>query len=247
MIRQPGRMAPGSGSGGVGYVSRAATGRARAAAAAILVSAARAAAAFTLSPSAATARRLSARMLSARSRAARTLSAAARSAMRCTGVTASVHGVRILAQTSGTKDRRGELSRATGCAAACAAPPPCSHAAATIKKNAMPSMAPSCRCCILFPFRVTLARITRRNAARGARPPGPRASRDRRRLLLSGPLAAPGLGRLELACLARLHVMPLPAKILQDPRTEHLLLERLERPVQAVAVLENYFDHECSV
>src|SRR5687768_13060467 len=210
MIRQPGRMAPGSGSGGVGYVSRAATGRARAAAAAIRVSAARAAAAFTLSPSAATARRLSARRLSARSRAARTLSAAARSARRCTGVTASVHGVRILAQTSGTKARPGEVSRAAGCAAA-------------------------------------RARITRRNAARGAWPPGPRASRDRRRLLLAGPLAAPGLGRLELACLARLHVMPLPAKILEDPRTEHLLLERLERPIQAVAVLENYFDHECSV
>jgi hypothetical protein len=37
--------------------------------------------------------------------------------------------------------------------------------------------------------------------------------------------------------------MPLPAEILQDPGLEHLLLECLERPIQAVALFQRNLDH----
>src|SRR5687768_16517313 len=58
-----------------------------------------------------------------------------------------------------------------------------------------------------------------------------------------GPPATTRRGGLELLRLTRLHVVPLLAKILQDPRLENLLLERLERPVQAVGLAQCDFDH----
>jgi hypothetical protein len=39
--------------------------------------------------------------------------------------------------------------------------------------------------------------------------------------------------------------MPLAAEILQNPGLEHLLLECLERPVQAIAFFQRNLDH-CS-
>src|SRR5688500_18778863 len=58
-----------------------------------------------------------------------------------------------------------------------------------------------------------------------------------------GPLPATGGGCLELARLARLHVMPASTEILQDPGLQQILLEHLERPVEAVVLIQLDFDH----
>ncbi len=50
-------------------------------------------------------------------------------------------------------------------------------------------------------------------------------------------------GRLLLAGLARLDVVPLFAQILQNTRAEHPLFERSECSFYAVAIGEGYFNH----
>src|SRR3954463_7330392 len=54
-------------------------------------------------------------------------------------------------------------------------------------------------------------------------------------------------GGLDLARFARLHVVPLPPEILQDPRLLHLALERLERELEAIRFGELDFDHGSAV
>ena len=56
-------------------------------------------------------------------------------------------------------------------------------------------------------------------------------------------LLDPGRGRLQLPCLARLHVIALLSEVLQDPRLRDLALERLERPIEAIALFEMNLDH----
>src|SRR5688500_10021503 len=74
------------------------------------------------------------------------------------------------------------------------------------------------------------------------------APRVRRRILLTRRTVAavPARSlRLELAGLARLRVVPLAAEVLQETGALHLLLEGLERPLDAVAFVQRDFDHGC--
>ena len=48
---------------------------------------------------------------------------------------------------------------------------------------------------------------------------------------------------LYLACLARFHVMPPPAKLAEDAGLLHLSLEGLEGPIDAIGVSEMNLGH----
>ena len=56
------------------------------------------------------------------------------------------------------------------------------------------------------------------------------------------PATTSGL-RLQLPSLARLRVVTLPTQILHQASALHLLLELLERPIEAVVLIQMYFDH----
>src|SRR5690349_22430142 len=57
----------------------------------------------------------------------------------------------------------------------------------------------------------------------------------------------PGVGGLQLPSLARLRVVALPAQLGEDPRLLHLLLEALERPVEAIIIAELNLDQSSSL
>ena len=59
----------------------------------------------------------------------------------------------------------------------------------------------------------------------------------------AGTLAPPSRRSFLLPGFAGLHVMPLAPQILQHAGALHLLLEGLERPLDAIDIVQLYFDH----
>ena len=77
-----------------------------------------------------------------------------------------------------------------------------------------------------------------------SRPLGLRLRAPRASLTLgASALAASRCGGLELPSLAGLHVVALPAEILQDAGLGDLSLEGLEGSFEAVVLTNRYFDH----
>jgi hypothetical protein len=62
-------------------------------------------------------------------------------------------------------------------------------------------------------------------------------------LALRAPLSPPGSGSLELSGFARLHVVPLLSKVLENAGLGDATLENLERPIQSIAFFNFDFDH----